>query len=57
MTRVFIDSSVFFSAANSSRGHSRDLILMAVRGKIDLVLSRLNPFLTHPAGDGFQMIA
>jgi len=41
MTRVFIDSSVFFSAAYSSRGHSRDLILMAVRGKIDLVLSRI----------------
>ena len=41
MTRVFIDSSVFFSAAYSSRGHSRDLILMALGGEVDLVLSRL----------------
>jgi predicted nucleic acid-binding protein len=41
MTRVFIDSSVFFSAAYSSRGHARDLIMMAVRGEIDLVLSRI----------------
>lgn len=41
MTRVFIDSSVFFSAAYSSRGHSRDLILMVLTGDIDLVLSRL----------------
>jgi predicted nucleic acid-binding protein len=39
MTRVFIDSSVFFSAAYSSRGHARDLILMALGGEIDLVLS------------------
>lgn len=30
MTRIFIDSSVSFSAAYSSRGHSRDLILMAL---------------------------
>ena len=41
MTRIFIDSSVFFSAAYSSRGHSRDLILMVLRGDVDLVLSRL----------------
>jgi predicted nucleic acid-binding protein len=41
MTRVFIDSSVFFSAAYSSRGHARDLIMMAMRGEIDLVLSRI----------------
>lgn len=41
MTRVFIDSSVFFSAAYSSRGHARDLIMMALRGEVDLVLSKL----------------
>lgn len=41
MTRVFIDSSVFFSAAYSPRGHARDLIMMAMRGEIDLVLSRI----------------
>ena len=41
MTRVFIDSSVFFSAACPSRGHARDLILMALGGETDLVLSRI----------------
>ena len=40
MKRIFIDSSVLFSAAYSSKGHSRDLILMAARGEIDLVLSQ-----------------
>jgi predicted nucleic acid-binding protein len=37
--RVFIDSSVLFSAANSTRGHSHDLIRMGARGEIVLVLS------------------
>ena len=40
MKRVFIDSSVLFSAAYSSQGHSRDLILMAARGEVTLVLSQ-----------------
>ena len=40
MKRIFIDSSVLFSAAYSSKGHSRDLILMAARGEINLVLSQ-----------------
>ncbi len=39
MTRIFMDSSVFFSAAYSSQGHARDLIRMAMRGELDLVLS------------------
>jgi predicted nucleic acid-binding protein len=37
--RLFIDSSVLFSAANSERGHSRDLVLMRARGELVLVLS------------------
>ncbi len=40
MTRVFLDASVIFSACYSARGHSRDLILMALRGAYTLVLSR-----------------
>jgi predicted nucleic acid-binding protein len=41
MKRLFIDSSVFFSAAYSSKGHSRDLVLMAARGEVLLVVSNL----------------
>ncbi|MCH7662945.1 MAG: PIN domain-containing protein [Chloroflexi bacterium] len=41
MTRIFLDASVIFSACYSSRGHSHDLILMAVRGEYDLVSSKL----------------
>jgi predicted nucleic acid-binding protein len=41
MKRIFIDSSVFFSAANSAGGHSRDLFMMAARGEIMLVVSDL----------------
>lgn len=41
MNRVFLDSSVLFSAAYSSRGHSRDLILMAIREETILVTSQL----------------
>ena len=37
--RIFIDSSVLFSAANSAKGHSRDILLMGVRGEIKLILS------------------
>jgi predicted nucleic acid-binding protein len=41
MKRIFIDSSVFFSAAYSERGHSRNLFMMAARGEITLVVSNL----------------
>ena len=37
--RLFIDSSVLFSAANPTRGHSRDLIMMSANGEITIVLS------------------
>lgn len=37
--RIFIDSSVLFSAANSATGHSRDLMLMGANGEITIVLS------------------
>ncbi|MEJ2354022.1 MAG: PIN domain-containing protein [Anaerolineales bacterium] len=39
MIRIFLDSSVLFSAAYSSTGYSRDLLLMAARGEIILVIS------------------
>ncbi len=39
MPRLFIDSSVLFSAAYSSKGHSRDLIMLGAAGKINLVIS------------------
>ena len=41
MKRLFIDSSVFFSAAYSAKGHSRDLVLMAAQGEVLLVVSDL----------------
>ena len=41
MRRLFIDSSVLFSAAYSSRGHARDLIIMAARGEVILLVSPL----------------
>jgi uncharacterized protein len=41
MKRIFIDSSVLFSAAYSARGHSRDILLMAMRGEVVLVASHL----------------
>ena len=37
--RIFIDSSVLFSAANSAKGHSRDLLLMGATGKIKIIIS------------------
>ena len=37
--RIFIDSSVLFSAAYSSKGHSRDLLLMGATGKIKIIIS------------------
>ena len=41
MTRIFIDSSVFFSAAYSDSGHSRNLLLMAANEEITIVVSDL----------------
>jgi predicted nucleic acid-binding protein len=41
MIRVFVDSSVFFSAAYSSRGHARDIIMMTLAGEIDMVISQI----------------
>lgn len=41
MKRLFIDSSVLFAAAYSSHGHARDLLLMAARKKVILVVSPL----------------
>ena len=41
MRRLFFDSSALFAAAYSRTGHARDLILMAVRGEITLVVSQL----------------
>ncbi|MCJ7433854.1 MAG: PIN domain-containing protein [Anaerolineales bacterium] len=38
-TRIFIDSSVLFSAANSTKGYSRDLMIMGASGEIALILS------------------
>ena len=37
--RIFIDSSVLFSAANSAKGHSRDLLLMGASGEIKIIIS------------------
>ena len=39
MLRIFLDSSVLFSAAYSSTGSSRDLIREAIRGNLTLVVS------------------
>lgn len=39
MLRIFIDSSVLFTAANSAKGHSRDLMLISAARKLTLVLS------------------
>jgi len=37
--RIFIDSSVLFSAANSAKGHSRDLMLLSANGEVNVILS------------------
>lgn len=39
MPRLFIDSSVLFSAAYSSKGFSRDLMMLGAAGRIKLVIS------------------
>jgi predicted nucleic acid-binding protein len=41
MKRLFLDSSVLFSAAYSPRGKARHLILMAIRKEIIAVISQL----------------
>ncbi len=41
MKRIFLDSSVLFSAAYSIHGHAHDLILMGIRGELTIVTSRL----------------
>lgn len=40
MIRVFLDASVLFSAAYSQTGSARDLLLLAVSGSVQLVVSR-----------------
>jgi predicted nucleic acid-binding protein len=56
MQRIFIDSSVLFSAAYSSKGYSRDLMMLGAIGTIKLVVSdfvleetRSNLVLKQPA--------
>ena len=39
MIRAFIDASVFVSASLSSPGASREILLMALRGQVALVIS------------------
>lgn len=41
MICIFLDSSVFFSAAYSAKGHSRDLLLMAAKEELRIVVSEL----------------
>jgi putative PIN family toxin of toxin-antitoxin system len=41
MTRVFIDTSVFFAALYSTTGAAHDLLQLAVRKKAELVVSRI----------------
>jgi predicted nucleic acid-binding protein len=63
MLRIFIDSSVLFTAANSAKGHSRDLMLISAAGKLTLVLSdfvleetRRNLALTQPGSTVLERI-
>lgn len=39
MMRIFMDSSVIFSAAYSPHGHARDLLKAAMRGDLEIVMS------------------
>lgn len=41
MNRIFVDSSVLFSAAYSIHGHAHNLILLAIQEEITLILSPL----------------
>jgi hypothetical protein len=38
--RIFLDSSVFFAAADSAAGSAYDLLLAAIHGRVSLVLSQ-----------------
>ena len=40
MIRIFLDASVLFAAAYSTKGTARDLIRLALEGKIELVVSQ-----------------
>jgi len=40
MLRVFVDTSVLFTAVYSSTGAARDLIRLALRGKVKLLVSQ-----------------
>lgn len=37
--KIFLDSSVFFADAYSARGSAHDLLMAAIQGRINLVLS------------------
>src|SRR4051812_8189071 len=39
--KVFVDSTVFMAAAISAHGSARDLLLLCIRGDIELVISPL----------------
>lgn len=39
-SRIFLDASVLFAAVYSSSGSARDLILLAVEGRIQVVISQ-----------------
>lgn len=41
MSKVFLDTSVLFSAVYSQQGAARDLIRIAIQGKVELVVSAL----------------
>jgi predicted nucleic acid-binding protein len=63
MRRIFIDSSVLFTAANSAKGYSRDLMLISAAGKLTLVMSdfvleetRRNLMLTQPGSTILERI-
>ncbi|MAS35630.1 MAG: PIN domain nuclease [Anaerolineaceae bacterium] len=39
-SRVFFDASVLFAASYSASGHARDLVLMAIQGRIQAMVSQ-----------------
>lgn len=47
MKRLFIDSSVLFSAAYSARGHACDLVVMAAREEVILGVISLGQHPPH----------
>jgi putative PIN family toxin of toxin-antitoxin system len=40
MLRVFFDASVLFAAGYSTTGHARDLIRLAIQGRLQMVVSQ-----------------